>query len=77
MQAHSALEKPARIHYRSAAHGVSERDAIDFPTLADALAFAMTQSPHGRELAFIRTQEGRTLGPEQVSALWRVSQPSH
>ncbi len=37
-----------------------------FANLEEAMTFAMTQSPAGRELAWLRTAEGRVLTAEQI-----------
>lgn len=70
---HAELNKPARLQYWSAAHKAEESDAIDFDTLDDAVAFAMTQQPGNKDIAWIRTASGETLTPEKLATLWELS----
>lgn len=66
------LNKPATLQYWSAGHHIRPGDAIDFGTLQDAIAFAMTQRPAGREIAWVRTESGMTLLPSRIAALWEM-----
>lgn len=70
---HADLRKPARLQYWSAAREAEPRDAIAFDTLADAVAFAMTQNPGNKELAWAVTASGETLAPPQIAALWELT----
>lgn len=70
---HAELNKPARLQYWSANREASERDAIDFETLDDAVAFAMTQKPGNKDIAWVRTASGETLTPEKLAALWELT----
>lgn len=65
-------EKSARVQYWSNGHIVRNENAIDFNTLGDAIAFAMTQRPHNMEVAWIRTQDGTVLMPSRIAALWEL-----
>ena len=70
---HAELNKPARLQYWSANREASERDAIDFETLDDPVAFAMTQKPGNKDIAWVRTESGETLTPEKLAALWEIT----
>ena len=70
---HAELNKPARLQYWSANREASEQDAIDFETLDDAVAFAMTQKPGNKDIAWVRTAGGETLTPEKLAALWELT----
>lgn len=62
---------PVRLQYWSVGREARPEDAIDFDTLDDAVAFAMTQSPGNREIAWIRAG-GETLLPPRIMALWEL-----
>lgn len=70
--------KPVKLQYWSSSHAVSAPDGwpepYEFDTVADAVAFAMTQSPANRELAWIRTEQGEVLKPEQIYRRWALRQ---
>ncbi|MEW6254600.1 MAG: hypothetical protein AB1592_01495 [Pseudomonadota bacterium] len=61
---------PVKLQYWSASHSVTAPEAwpapLEFETLEDAVVFAMTQAPANRELAWLRTAEGRVLKPDQI-----------
>ena len=73
---HAELREPARLQYWSAAREADPRDAIAFDTLADAVAFAMTQNPGNKELAWATTASGETLTPSQIASLWELTKAS-
>jgi len=65
-----APQPPVRLQYWSASHSVSAPDTwpepYEFDTVEDAVVFAMTQSPAGREVAWLRTDEGKMMTPDQI-----------
>lgn len=61
-----------RLQYWSAIREARPENAIEFQTLDDAIAFAMTQSPGNREIAWIRDAEGNILLPPRIAALWEI-----
>jgi hypothetical protein len=66
------LKKPARLQYWTSNRSAKPENSIEFNTLEDAIAFAMTQSPSNMEIAWIRTEGGATLLPSRISALWEM-----
>lgn len=68
--------EPARLQYWPASHDVAAPgawpDSYEFGTVEDAVAFAMTQSPAGREVAWLRTPEGEILKIAQIRRLWEL-----
>ena len=72
----SHSEKPVKLQYWSSSHAVGSPDGwpepYGFDTVADAVAFAMTQSPANRELAWNRTEQGEVLKPEQIYRRWSL-----
>lgn len=66
------LQRPVRLQYWSVGREARPEDAIEFHTLDDAVAFAMTQRPGNREIAWIRTDDGDTLLPSRIMALWEL-----
>ncbi|MBS7544337.1 hypothetical protein [Ancylobacter oerskovii] len=68
----------ARLQYWPASHDVHAPDhwpdSYEFDTVEDAVAFAMTQSPSGRDLAWLRTPEGEILKAGQIRRLWELRQ---
>lgn len=66
------LQRPVRLQYWSVGREARPEDAIEFRTLDDAVAFAMTQRPGNREIAWIRTEDGDTLLPSRIMALWEL-----
>ncbi|MFC0218303.1 hypothetical protein FHS82_000648 [Pseudochelatococcus lubricantis] len=69
---HDDLLKPARLQYWSPGRHARPEHAIDFPTLEDAVAFAMTHHNANREIAWIRTESGTTLLPSRIATLWEL-----
>ncbi len=67
---------PVRLQYWPASHAVDAPDAwpdsYEFDTVDDAVAFAMTQSPSNRELAWMRTPDGEILKLPQIRRLWEL-----
>lgn len=59
-----------KLQYWSASHSVTAPETwpepLEFDTLEDAVVFAMTQAPANRELAWLRTADGRVLKPDQI-----------
>lgn len=66
------LRGPVRLQYWSHGRHARPENAIDFRTLEDAVAFAMTQRPGNKEIAWIRTPDGATLLPSRIAALWEL-----
>ncbi|MGV6873732.1 hypothetical protein ACUSIJ_13690 [Pseudochelatococcus sp. B33] len=66
------LQRPVRLQYWSVDREARPEDAIEFLTLHDAVAFAMTQRPGNREIAWIRTADGEVLLPPRIMALWEL-----
>jgi hypothetical protein len=68
--------EPVRLQYWPPSHTVDAPDtwpeAYEFGTVDDAVAFAMTQSPANREVAWLRTAEGEILKPAQIRRLWEL-----
>lgn len=67
-----------RLQYWPPSHTVDAPDnwpeSYEFGTLDDAIAFAMTQAPAGREVAWVRTAEGEVLKMPQIRRLWELRQ---
>lgn len=65
-----------RLQYWPSSHAVDAPgqwpDSYEFDTLEDAVAFAMTQSPAGRDVAWLRTAEGNILKLPQIRRLWEL-----
>ncbi|MEW6121766.1 MAG: hypothetical protein AB1698_04080 [Pseudomonadota bacterium] len=61
---------PVKLQYWSASHSVSAPehwpDPYEFASVDDAIVFAMTQSPANRELAWLRTADGKVMKPDQI-----------
>ena len=59
-----------KLQYWSASHDVDAPDRwpdpLEFDTVEDAVAFAMTQAPANRELAWLRTPDGTVMKPDQI-----------
>lgn len=75
MLSDSDLDGPAHLRFETAASAPDDA-AIDwsgarsFPTLREALHWAMTaEAPPGQD-AFIRTSSGRVLRPDMLEQLW-------
>lgn len=66
----------AKLQYWPASHDVHAPDkwpdSYEFETLEDAVTFAMTQEPAGRDIAWLRTPEGEILKPDQIRRLWEL-----
>lgn len=66
----------ALLQYWSSSHSVNAPDnwpePYEFPTVDDAVTFAMTQTPSDHEVAWLRTPDGRTLRPDQIRRLWAM-----
>jgi hypothetical protein len=75
-----ADQAPVKLQYWPASHDVHAPDkwpdSYEFETLDDAVAFAMTQAPGGRDVAWLRTSEGEILKIPQIRRLWELRQPS-
>jgi hypothetical protein len=69
-------QQPVRLQYWPASHSVDAPDpwpdSYEFDTLDDAIAFAMTQAPANREVAWLRTGEGEVLKYPQIQMLWEL-----
>lgn len=63
---------PVLLQYWSVDRKARPEDAIAFDTLEDAVAFAMTQRPGNREIAWIRTPDGDVLLPSRIMTLWEL-----
>ncbi|TCT05524.1 hypothetical protein [Aquabacter spiritensis] len=65
-----------KLQYWSPSHSVNAPDAwpdpLAFDTVEDAVAFAMTQAPFGREVAWLRTPEGAVLKPDQIRRAYEM-----
>ncbi|WP_051661269.1 hypothetical protein [Bosea sp. 117] len=63
-----------RLQYWPPSHSVNAPDpwpdSFEFDSLDDAVAFAMTQAPAGREVAWLRTADGEVLKYPQIQRLW-------
>jgi len=74
----SVQESGVTLQYWPASHAVDAPDtwpdSYDFETVDDAVAFAMTQSPANREVAWLRTPEGEVLKMPQIRRLWEMRQ---
>ncbi|WP_428031830.1 hypothetical protein [Ancylobacter sp.] len=72
----TATHEPVRLQYWPPSHTVDAPDnwpkSYEFGTVDDAVAFAMTQSPADREVAWLRTAEGQILKPAQIRRLWEL-----
>ncbi|PZQ85263.1 MAG: hypothetical protein DI549_02400 [Ancylobacter novellus] len=70
--------QPVRLQYWPASHAVDAPgvwpDSYEFDSVEDAVAFAMTQSPANREVAWLRTQDGSVLKWPQILRLWEMRQ---
>lgn len=70
--------QPVRLQYWPASHSVDAPDhwpdSYEFDTVDDAIAFAMTQAPANREVAWLRTGEGEVLKYPQIQMLWELRQ---
>ena len=68
--------EPVRLQYWPPSHTVDAPDqwpdSYEFGSVEDAVAFAMTQSPSHREVAWLRTAEGEILKPAQIRRLWEL-----
>lgn len=71
---------PARLQYWPPSHAVGAPDAwpdsYEFSSVDDAVAFAMTQAPANREVAWLRTPEGEILKAPQIRRLWELRDDS-
>ncbi len=76
MPSHTHTPQGAKLQYWSASHSVTAPDAwpepYEFATVEDAVAFAMTQSPADRELAWLKTESGDILKPDQIYRRWAL-----
>lgn len=72
----TAHAEPVRLQYWPPSHVVDAPDhwpeSYAFDTVEDAVAFAMTQSPANREVAWLRTADGEILKPAQIRRLWEL-----
>ncbi|QFR33569.1 hypothetical protein [Ancylobacter sp. TS-1] len=72
----TARHEPVRLQYWPASHTVDAPDswpeAFEFGSVEDAVAFAMTQAPANREVAWLRTADGAVLKPPQIRRLWEL-----
>lgn len=66
------LHMPVRLQYWSVGREARPEDAIGFGSVDDAIAFAMTQKPGNKEIAWIRTGDGDILMPSRIMALWEL-----
>lgn len=75
-----ALHQNVRLQYWPPSHAVDAPDgwpeAYEFDSVEDAVAFAMTQAPANRELAWLRTTEGKVLKPAEIRRLWELRRDS-
>lgn len=73
-------DAPVRLQYWPSSHDVKAPDrwpeSYEFETIDDAVAFAMTQAPAGREVAWLRAPDGEILKSEQIRRLWELRQLS-
>jgi hypothetical protein len=71
-------QQPVRLQYWPASHSVDAPDtwpeSYEFDSVDDAVAFAMTQAPANREIAWLRTGEGEVLKYPQIQMLWELRQ---
>ncbi len=69
-------QEPVRLQYWPASHTVDAPDgwpdSYEFDSVEDAVAFAMTQSPADREVAWLRDSEGNILKLPQIRRLWEL-----
>ncbi|WP_029004003.1 hypothetical protein [Azorhizobium doebereinerae] len=76
MTPETSQTKPVKLQYWSSSHAVNAPDGwpepYGFDTVDDAVAFAMTQAPANRELAWLRTESGEVLKPEQIYRRWSM-----
>lgn len=72
--------EPARLQYWPPSHDVRAPDnwpdSLEFESVEDAVAFAMTQAPAGREVAWLRTPDGEILRAAQIRRLWELRRES-
>ncbi|MCS0496781.1 hypothetical protein [Ancylobacter mangrovi] len=65
-----------RLQYWPPSHTVDAPDtwpdSYEFGSLDDAVAFAMTQAPAHREVAWLRTADGEVLKMPQIRRLWEL-----
>lgn len=63
-------DAPVKLQYWSVSHNVDAPDTwpdpLEFATVEDAVAFAMTQAPANRELAWLRRPDGTIMRPDQI-----------
>lgn len=71
-----AAGETALLQYWSSSRSVDAPDhwpePFEFPTVDDAVTFAMTQTPSDQEVAWLKTPDGRTLRPDQIRRLWAM-----
>ncbi|MCK0206434.1 hypothetical protein MWN33_00120 [Starkeya koreensis] len=76
----ATAHEPVRLQYWPPSHTVDAPDtwpdAYEFGSVEDAVAFAMTQAPANRELAWLRTDDGAILKPAQIRRLWELRRDS-
>ncbi|MBS7537636.1 hypothetical protein [Ancylobacter lacus] len=69
-------QTPVRLQYWPASHSVDAPDqwpdSYEFDSVDDAVAFAMTQSPSHREVAWLRTGDGEVIKYPGILALWQL-----
>lgn len=75
-QAETGRNGPVKLQYWSSSHSVNAPDTwpepYEFETVDDAVAFAATQAPANRELAWLRTADGVTMTPEQIRRAYEL-----
>jgi hypothetical protein len=68
------LDAPARLQYWPVGPDLIEsarwEDARRFPSLRDALSAAMTEARPAGKAAYLLTQSGLALRPDQVEEIW-------
>ncbi|TDT96654.1 hypothetical protein [Azorhizobium] len=76
MTPNTAQDKPVKLQYWPSSHTVDAPDSwpepYGFDTVEDAVVFAMTQSPANRELAWLRTDKGEVMKPDQIYRRWAL-----
>jgi hypothetical protein len=69
------LDAPAQLQYEPAGVDLTDAqiswtDAREFPSLREALHWAMTEEPPSGKAAFIRAASGFVLRPAMLEGLW-------
>lgn len=69
-------DAPVKLQYWSVSHSVDAPDTwpepLEFDTVEDAVAFAMTQAPANRELAWLRRPDGSIMRPDQIRCAFEL-----